>query len=36
MKPLFHHTSGKVMLTIGAVMIVAGSLVIKKIVDIKL
>jgi tight adherence protein B len=36
MRPLFHHTSGKVMLAVGAVMIVAGSLVIKKIVDIKL
>jgi tight adherence protein B len=35
MKPLFTHTSGKIMLTFAAVMIVAGSLVIKKIVDIK-
>jgi tight adherence protein B len=36
MKPLFTHTSGKVILTIGAVMIVAGSLVIKRIVEIKI
>jgi tight adherence protein B len=36
MKPLFHHTSGKIILTIGAVMIVAGSLVIKRIVEIKI
>ena len=36
MKPLFHHTSGKVILAIGAIMIVAGSLVIKKIVEIKI
>jgi tight adherence protein B len=35
MKPLFTHTSGRVVLVIGAVMIVSGSLVIKKIVDIK-
>jgi tight adherence protein B len=35
MKPLFTHTSGRVVLTIGAIMIIAGSLVIKKIVDIK-
>jgi tight adherence protein B len=35
MKPLFTHTSGRVVLTIGAIMIVSGSLVIKKIVDIK-
>jgi len=35
MKPLFTHTSGRVMLAIGVVMIVSGSLVIKKIVDIK-
>jgi tight adherence protein B len=36
MKPLFHHTSGKVILAVGAIMIVAGSLVIKKIVEIKI
>jgi tight adherence protein B len=36
MKPLFTHTSGRVMLAIGATMIVAGSFVIKKIVDIKI
>jgi tight adherence protein B len=35
MKPLFTHTSGKVLLTLAAVMIVSGSLVIKKIVNIK-
>ena len=35
MKPLFTHTSGKIMLAVAATMIVAGSLVIKKIVDIK-
>jgi tight adherence protein B len=35
MKPLFTHTSGRVMLTIGVLMILAGSFVIKKIVDIK-
>jgi tight adherence protein B len=35
MKPLFTHTSGRVILTIGAIMIVSGSLLIKKIVDIK-
>jgi tight adherence protein B len=35
MKPLFTHTSGKVVLALGAAMIVTGSLVIKKIVDIK-
>jgi tight adherence protein B len=35
MKPLFTHTSGKVLLGLGAVMIVSGSLVIKKIVNIK-
>lgn len=35
MKPLFTHTSGRIMLTVGVLMIVAGSVVIKKIVDIK-
>ncbi len=35
MKPLFTHASGRVMLAVGVVMIVSGSLVIKKIVDIK-
>ena len=35
MKPLFTHTSGRVVLAIGAIMIVSGSLLIKKIVDIK-
>jgi tight adherence protein B len=35
MKPLFTHTSGRIMLAFAATMIVSGSLVIKKIVDIK-
>jgi tight adherence protein B len=35
MKPLFTHTSGRIALTLGVIMIVTGSLVIKKIVDIK-
>jgi tight adherence protein B len=35
MKPLFTHSSGRVMIAVGAMMIVAGSLVIKKIVNIK-
>ena len=35
MKPLFTHTSGRIMLAVGVIMIVSGSLVIKKIVDIK-
>jgi tight adherence protein B len=35
MKPLFTHTSGRLMLGVGVMMIVVGSLVIKKIVDIK-
>jgi tight adherence protein B len=35
MKPLFTHASGRVMIAVGAIMIVTGSLVIKKIVDIK-
>jgi tight adherence protein B len=35
MKPLFTHTSGRIMLTVGVLMIAAGSFVIKKIVDIK-
>jgi len=36
MRPLFTHTSGRVLLGFGAAMIVAGSLVIGKIVNIKL
>ena len=36
MKPLFTHTSGRVLLAVGAIMIVIGSLVIKKIVNIKI
>jgi tight adherence protein B len=35
MKPLYEHTSGRIMLTIAALMIVSGSVVIGKIVDIK-
>jgi tight adherence protein B len=35
MKPLFTHTSGRVVLALGVIMIVSGSIVIKKIVDIK-
>jgi tight adherence protein B len=35
MKPLFTHTSGRVILALGAVMIIAGSVVIKKIVEFK-
>jgi tight adherence protein B len=35
MKPLFTHTSGHVILAVGAVMIVAGSFVIKRIVEFK-
>jgi tight adherence protein B len=36
MRPLFTHTSGKVILAVGAILIVAGSLVIKRIVEIKI
>jgi Flp pilus assembly protein TadB len=35
MEPLFSKTSGRFMLGFAATMIVAGSLVIRKIVDIK-
>jgi tight adherence protein B len=35
MKPLFNHTGGKVMLVFAALMIISGSVVIGKIVDIK-
>jgi tight adherence protein B len=35
LKPLFTHTSGRVMLVFAALLVVGGSLVIKKIVDIK-
>ena len=34
-KPLFTHTSGKIMLSLAALMVIAGSVVIGKIVDIK-
>ncbi|MGZ4317313.1 MAG: type II secretion system F family protein, partial [Gaiellaceae bacterium] len=36
MHPLVSQTIGKVMLVVAALLIVAGSLVIKKIVDIKI
>jgi tight adherence protein B len=35
MKPLFTHTSGRVMLAVAAMMVVGGSVVIGRIVDIK-
>jgi Flp pilus assembly protein TadB len=35
MRPLFTHASGRVLLAVGVLMVTAGSLVIKKIVDIK-
>jgi tight adherence protein B len=35
MKPLFTHTSGRIALGLGVIMIVSGSVLIKKIVDIK-
>lgn len=35
MRPLFTHTSGRIILAVGVIMIISGSLVIKKIVDIK-
>lgn len=35
MEPLFTHTLGRVLLAVAALMVVAGSLVIKRIVDIK-
>jgi tight adherence protein B len=35
MKPLFTHSSGRILLAISVVMIVTGSLVIRKIVNIK-
>jgi tight adherence protein B len=35
MRPLFTHTSGRIVLAVGVIMIISGSLVIKKIVDIK-
>ena len=35
-EPLYKETFGRVLLAIAAIMLVAGSLVIKKIVDIKL
>jgi len=35
LKPLFEHTSGRVMVVFAALLVVAGSYVIKRIVDIK-
>jgi Flp pilus assembly protein TadB len=35
MKPLYAHTSGHVLLGLSAVMIIIGSLVIRKIVNFK-
>jgi Flp pilus assembly protein TadB len=35
MQPLFSNTAGRVLLVIATVMIVSGSLVIRRIVDIK-
>jgi len=35
MRPLFEHPIGRLLLVIAAVLVVAGSLVIKRIVDIK-
>jgi Flp pilus assembly protein TadB len=35
MQPLYTHTLGRVMLVFAAVMVVAGSLVIRRIVNIK-
>jgi tight adherence protein B len=33
--PLFHEPLGRIMLAVAAIMVITGSLVIKKIVDIK-
>jgi Flp pilus assembly protein TadB len=33
--PLFHKTAGQALLVLAAIMVVSGSLVIRKIVDIK-
>jgi tight adherence protein B len=35
MRPLFTHTSGRVLLVLSAVMVIAGSLIIRKIVNVK-
>lgn len=35
MRPLFTHTSGRVLLALSAVMVIAGSLVIRRIVNVK-
>jgi tight adherence protein B len=35
LKPLFSHTSGRIMLVFAVLLVIGGSLVIKRIVDIK-
>jgi tight adherence protein B len=35
LKPLFEHTSGRVMVVFAALLVISGSYVIKRIVDIK-
>jgi len=35
MKPLFTHTSGRILLAVAALMVIAGSVAIGRIVDIK-
>ena len=35
MEPLYTHPLGRILLAFAAVMVVAGSLVIKRIIDIK-
>jgi tight adherence protein B len=35
LKPLFAHTSGRILLVFAALLVISGSLVIKRIVDIK-
>jgi tight adherence protein B len=35
LKPLFAHTSGRILLVFAALLVICGSLVIKRIVDIK-
>jgi Flp pilus assembly protein TadB len=35
MKPLFNKTAGQILLVLASLMVISGSLVIKKIVNIK-
>jgi tight adherence protein B len=35
LSPLFHHTSGRFLLVMATLMVIAGFLIIRKIVDIK-